>query len=384
MFNILKKELKDSFRDQRTLLLTVLLPLLLMSALVFFYENMLSSNEEDTYEIVVEEQRYDFVKGLLAKHENLNISAVEDVEEKLEAGEAVAGIIIPADFEQQVISGVTPLVQILGDMYSQNSVIAINAIEMAFTQYSQTIVAERLAQSNVDVAVLTPFVMEQVQIVEGDDSMMMIAYLVPLMLTIAVGVGISPSATDLIAGEKERSTMEALLMTPVNRGSLLLAKWLTMVIIATVTGFITLGIVFVEVQFFTETLKAGISFGDQTVVIAIVSLLIVVSYSALMASALMVTSILAKTVKEAQSYGTPITMIAILPALLMVNLGLNELATIHFVIPIMNIFAIFKELFFGVVNVEHILLTIGANLLASLIIFMIGRVMFMKDKWVLA
>lgn len=384
MFNILKKELKDSFRDRRTLLLTVLLPLILMSALVFFYENMMSTNEEDVYEIVVEQQQYDFVKSLLAENKNLNISAVKDVEAKLEVGEAVAGIIIPTDFEQQVMSGETPLVQILSDEYSQNSVIATNVIEQAFTQYSQSIVTERLAQNNVDIAVLKPFTVEQVQIVEGDNSIMMITFLVPLMLTIAVGVGISPSATDLIAGEKERRTMEALLMTPVNRSSLLFAKWLTMVIVATITGVLALAIVFVEIQFFTETLKAGISFGNQAFVIAMISLAIIISYAAFMSSALMVTSILAKTIKEAQSYGTPITMIAILPAMLMINLGLNELTTIHFSIPVMNIFTIFKELLFGTVNIQHILLTIGTNLLAALIIFMIGRVMFLKDKWVLA
>ena len=384
MLNILIKELKDSLRDRRTLLLTVFLPLILMSALIFFYEKMLSTDEEESYEVVVKEGQLDFVQKLLADQESLHLSAVDNVEEVLEEGAAIAGIILPTDFEKEIEAGATPIVQILSDNYSQNSVVATSMIESAFMKYSQSIVAERLAANNVDASLFTPFQLEQVQFVEGDNAMMMIAFLVPLMLSIAVGVGISPAATDLLAGEKERRTMEALLMTPVKRGALLLAKWLTMVIIASLTGIITLAIVFVEIQFLTETLKAGIALGDQALTVVMVSILVIVSYAALMASALMVTGIVAKTIKESQSYSTPVTMISILPAMFMINTGLTELTFTHFAVPIMNIFAIFKELFFGTVNVEHILITIFSNIIVAMVIFSVGRVMFLKDKWVLA
>ncbi|KAA5586369.1 ABC transporter permease subunit, partial [Pseudomonas aeruginosa] len=127
-----------------------------------------------------------------------------------------------------------------------------------------------------------------------------------MMLIIAVGVGISSSAADFIAGEKERRTMEALLMTPINRSAFLFAKWLTLVIIATLTGIITILIVFVEIYFFTDELKAGLALDDNVGMIGAWALLIMISFAALMASALLLTSIFGKTVKEAQSYGTPI------------------------------------------------------------------------------
>ncbi|MGD6942722.1 ABC transporter permease [Cytobacillus gottheilii] len=384
MLNILKKELKDSFRDQRTLLLTVLLPLVLMTGLVFFNENLLSPYEEDVYEVAVQDAQYPLVQKLLADNENLHISAVDNVKETIEEGNAVAGIVIPADFEEKIAAGATPSVQILNDLNSQNSTLATSAIEASFMQYSQSIVTEQLAAQSIDTAILTPFHLEQMQIVEGDLTIIMLAFLIPLMLTLSVGLGLSTSAADLIAGEKERRTMEALLMTPVNHRSLLVAKWLTMVIIASMTGIITLTIVFVEIHFFTETLKAGISFGSNALPIALVSVPVIISYSAILASALMVTSIFAKTIKEAQTYSTPITMLTLLPSMLMYNVGINELTFTHFAVPVMNIFAVFKELFFGIVNIEHILTAITSNLLVALIIFIIGRVLFFRVKWVLA
>ncbi len=384
MFNILKKELKDSFRDQRTLLLTVLLPLALMSGLVFFYEKMMSTNDEEVYPVAVQEEQSIVLKQILASYNNIDLIIVEDMHKAIEDGDVVAAVDFEKTFEQKIANNESPTVQVYGDINSQSSAIAISTIEAAFNQFSQSIVAENLQSSNVELSILSPFTLERIQVVEGDNAANMIAFLVPLMLSIAVGVGITPAASDLIAGEKERKTMEALLMTPVNRGALLLAKWLTMITIATLTGLITLTIVFVEVQFFTETLKAGLNFGDNAWVIALTAFLVVISYAALLASALMITSISAKTIKEAQSYSTPITMFAILPSMFLVSLGLNELTTTHFIIPIVNIFTVFKELFFGIVNVEHIALTIFSNLIVAFVIFLIGRIMFLKDKWVLS
>ena len=383
MLNIFKKELKDTFRDQRTLILTVFLPLVLMSALVFFYEKMMAPEEDIQLHVVTEKEQLEFVKGLLDGKENLQLRAVDDVEATIKEGEAVAGLVLTGDFEKQIAAGNAATVQILGDEYSENSYIAMSAIEMALTQYSQAIVSERLGQQNVETSILTPFTVNKVQVIEGDQSVQMMSFLIPMMLVIAVGVGISSSAADFIAGEKERRTMEALLMTPVNRSSFLLGKWLTLVILATVTGILTLGIVFIEIYFFTEQLKSGLTMEGNVWLIGTVALLIIISFAALMASALLLTSIFGKTVKEAQSYGTPIIMVGILPALFITSVGLNELTTTHFLVPILNVFATFKELFVGIIDIEHVFLTLGVNIALALVILAVGRILFAKDKWVL-
>lgn len=383
MLNILKKELKDTLRDRRTFVLTIFLPLLMMSAMVFFYEKMMAPNEEVELSIAIEKENIDFVRTLLDDDKNLKLQTVNNVETAIKDGEAIAGIIFTDNFTEHMMDGEIPAVQILGDAYSEKSYTAMSTIEIALTQYSQEIVSDRLKKQGVNISILKPFNINQVQVIEGDQSIQMMSFLIPLMLIIAVGVGISSSAADFIAGEKERRTMEALLMTPVNRSSFLFGKWLTLVILATITGLITLGIVFIEIYLFTEKLKEGLKFEGSIVLILIITLFSIVSFAALMSSVLILTSIFGKTVKEAQSYGTPIIMIGILPALFIVNVGLNELTNTYFLIPILNVFAIFKEIFIGVINIEHILLTIGINIVLSLVILMIGRILFTKDKWVL-
>ena len=137
MFNILKKELKDSFRDQRTLLLTVLLPLVLMSALVFFYEKMLSTDEDEVYSVAVKEDQSAFLKKILTSYNNIDLIIVEDINKAIEAGDVVAAVDFEETFEQQITNNESPTVQLLGDTNSQSSAIAISIIEAAFNQFSQ-------------------------------------------------------------------------------------------------------------------------------------------------------------------------------------------------------------------------------------------------------
>ncbi|MEM5590929.1 ABC transporter permease subunit [Niallia circulans] len=66
---------------------------------------------------------------------------------------------------------------------------------------------------------------------------------------ISFRVGASPAAADLFAGEKEKKTMEALLMTPVKRSTLVISKWLTITTIGVLTGLITLLVVVLEIAF---------------------------------------------------------------------------------------------------------------------------------------
>lgn len=101
------------------------------------------------------------------------------------------------------------------------------------------------------------------------------------------------------------------------------------------------------------------------------------------ATLLMVTSIIGKTVKEAQSYSTPIMMIGMFPLMMISGIGINELQFHHFANPIMNVFTILKELSFGIINFEHLGIMMGSNLLCIVVAFIIARVMFMKDKWVM-
>jgi sodium transport system permease protein len=63
--------------------------------------------------------------------------------------------------------------------------------------------------------------------------------------------------------------------------------------------------------------------------------------------------------------------------------GINELTTKHFLIPFVNIHALINELLHGSVNMENILLTLASTAVSIVLVFIISRSLFLKDKWVL-
>ncbi|WNS80434.1 ABC transporter permease subunit [Domibacillus sp. DTU_2020_1001157_1_SI_ALB_TIR_016] len=383
LLNIYLKELKDCFRDRRTLLLTVFLPIVMMTGLTLFYDSMLSNDEDTTYTLAVEQSFYSEAEQLFLKTPNIDIHAAADPEQAVADGEAQAALLTDGPFIANIQKGVPASISIIGNSFSENSAYVMSAASTALSAFENTIIAERLQSQGIDQSLIQPFTVEQKEISSEGGAMMMLSLLIPLILALAIGVGAGPAAADLFAGEKERKTMEALLMTPVNRMTMLIAKWLVISTLGIVIGLVTLLVVSLEVAFLTENLREAIHFGNQFPQIIGFALLVTAVYSMFNGALLMLTSIVAKTVKESQSYSAPVMMLSVFPTMFVTNLGVNELTLKHFAIPILNLFSILKELIAGVVNYEHLALMVGTNLLVIAAFITIGRLLFLKDKWVM-
>jgi sodium transport system permease protein len=381
--NIYIKEMKDSFRDRRTLLLTVLLPIIMMTGLVLFYEKMLSDGTDETYQLAINESLSSNEEALFAGVENIELVKTADPEKVLADGDAQAALILSPDFIKKVQTGEEAAATIIGDSFSQKSSQLMTFVTTALGNFESMVVSERLSGNGISEKLVQPFTIEHKELTEDTNGLNMIAMLVPMILALAIGIGAGPAASDLFAGEKEKKTMEALLMTPVNRMTLLFAKWLTISSIGAITGMITLVVVSLEINFLTENLKSAVSFENNVYFIVGAAILVSIVYAMFVGALLMITSIMGKTIKESQSYSTPIMMIAMFPLMITSGMGINELGFQHFVIPIMNIFSILKELSFGILDYQHLGIMIGSNLLCIVVAFIFGRIMFLKDKWVM-
>ncbi|MCT2344320.1 ABC transporter permease [Bacillales bacterium AN1005] len=380
--NIYLKELKDSFRDKRTLLLTVFLPIIIMTLLTLFYEKLVSDGEGESYQLAVAATLPEEIKASLLANSSIELVEAKNPEEALQNGEAQAALMTDDNFANLVAEKQNAELTIIGDSFSQSSSTLMSLTQAALSQYESIIVSERLESLGVEADTIKPLSITQEELSE-DPTINLVAMLIPLILAVAISVGAGPSAADFFSGEKEKKTMEALLMTPVNRSTLVFAKWLTISTIGTVTGIITLLVVVLEIAFLTENLKNAIEIGDNFGLSVILALVLTIVYSMFIASLLMLTSIIGKTIKESQSYSAPIMMVTILPLMFMSNVGINELEFKHFAIPVMNIYSLLKELIFGITNFEHFFITIGSNLIVLVVVFLIGRIMFLKDKWVM-
>ena len=196
---------------------------------------------------------------------------------------------------------------------------------------------------------------------------------------------------DLVAGEKERGTLEALLTTPAGTRSILIGKLIVVSVMGCISAIASLLAFFVTMktkafQTLSSPQGAQPGAGDGTVDLGFLNgsnvlfiLLIMFLLAVMFAGIQLALSTLAKSFKEASTYMSPIVIIAIIPAYLLMQTGVKDLLTIYFILPIFNVVAIFKEFIFGVYNMGHIGMVIGSTLVYVFLAIGFATYFFRKE-----
>jgi len=384
-WSVYKKEMLDSLRDRKTIILTIMIPIVMICAMVLFYENMLSgSNTAEGYRVAVadtfDEKSFEWLDEL----PNIEAFRSDDPEQAVNDGEAVAGLWADTGFLEQVMNGGTAEVKMTSDEGSMKGSEATSLLRRGLEALQETITADRLAAAGVDPLTIKPITITTVQLTDKDsNSLNFASILLPVLIIMSVMIGGQSSAVELFAGEKERKTMEALLMTPVSRGQLVLAKWLAIATLGFISGIFSVIGFAVIVSTMTELMKQALDFGSNGGRLLISALLCILLFSLLISAIQIIFSMLANSFKEAQTYFGPVMFIAMVPYILLMGVGVNELSTIHFLIPVMNTYALLKELVYGVFSIGNLVMTIISTAALVTVMYVIAAVMFSKDKWVL-
>ena len=384
-WSIYKKEMLDSMRDRKQIFLSIVIPIVMMLAMTLFYENvMLSSNEDKVYTVAVSSEMDEKSVAWMNELPNMAAIVVADPEQAVRDGDAAAGLWADVRFLEKIEQGEPVEVKIVADSSSMNGSITVDRMERYLNEFEQLSMTNRLEQHGIDPVSIQPLTVTPIELAGKDSTSLSLAsLLLPMLIVMSVMIGGQGAATELFAGEKERKTMEALLMTPVNRGTLVMAKWLAISTIGFISGvFAIFG--FVAVVFtMTERLKTVLDFGDTAGSLLVSALLSILIFAALVAAIQIIFSLFAKTFKEAQSYFGPVMFLAMVPYFVLIGTGVNELTTIHFLIPVMNTYALLKELVYGIFSVPNLLMTLASSAAFVGVMYAIAAIMFSKDKWVL-
>jgi sodium transport system permease protein len=380
---IFQKELKDSLRDSKTILLSVLLPIVFITGMLFFTEKMMSDTDEQI-KVAVTNSTDKEVISWLKEIKGLELIPSDNPLKMVMDGKANVAFSADPDFSLQLKDKKIPKVLIQADPTSTKGGNAQEKIANAFTLKKDKLVQSRLLENNIDPKEIDPFQINMKSISEGDDqSLYIISIIAQLIIVLAVLMGGIPAANDLFAGEKERKTMEALLMTPVHRIHLIVGKWLTIAVLSMISGVFSVISFILGVNLFTEKLESALKL-DQNISFFTISLLVGIIFFALLVSSVqIIISLFANNLKEAQNYITPITTGAMIPYFLLIGVSANELTTTHFLIPFLNIYALIKQLIYGIYDFNSILLVSGSSVVFIALSFFIAYTMFMKSKWVL-
>ncbi len=382
------KEILETLRDRRTLISTILIPIILFPVLMFGMSAvvvmMIKKTEAEATKIAVvgEEFASSFISTLL-KGDDYQKVDVEDFKSALKEKEIHAAIEFPSGFEEKLTLGENSEATIYYDGAEIRSSIAKEKLSGELKEYQDSLVAERLRERNIERSILHPIKINSENLAPKEKmGGFMLGMFLPYMIVILAMVGAMYPAIDLTAGEKERGTLETILVTPVSRLDIATGKFLTVmtasvitIILATASMSLTASLGFAQIG---EFASEQISFAIKPLSIVLL-LLLMLPLAALFSSALLSVSLFAKSYKEAQSYVSPLMFVVILPAMVSFIPGIELNWGLAFV-PIVNISLAAREVLLGTFRWEFIgLIFVSTFIYASFSIFVTKR-LFEKEE----
>lgn len=386
VWKIYLKELKDSFRDRKTLFLSVFVPVMMIAAMSFLYEYLFFNSAEKVESITVgiSDKTDQAALEWLSTLEYVKFVRTKDPQGAAEAGDVQIAMVVDDAFVQKLEQGLPTKITLYADQTSMKVSRAVDLLLGELNKKKDEIVTNRLIKAGIDPKQVTPFTAEVKSFSEKSEaSLLLLSMLFSLIIVMSVMLGGFPSAVDLFAGEKERKTMESLLITPVSRMKLIAAKWLTVATIGTLSGVFAIAAFVLIAKTAAPKLGEGLMFGEQTILLLTSAIVGILLFALLFAVVQMIISMMSNTFKEAQNYLSPVMFLALVPYFLLIGLAPNELQIYHFLIPFMNTFALLKELIYGIFSFSHMLFVAASSILFILIGFLFAYTMFRKDKWVL-
>ncbi|HOV69796.1 MAG TPA: ABC transporter permease subunit [Clostridia bacterium] len=394
---VLKKEFKDMFRDRKMVITSILLPLLLMPIIFTLLggniQKITKQIEEDTIVYFVnngDEEAFDFVsKQLLASNTKIKvreISADDNPNEKMLNGETDLLLLLDPEYKTSLANYKSFSVNLIYDEMKTTSRGAASVVSSAISEFNSREISRRLIESGIEPSILNPVVQQQTSIsqysgVEREGtSNQILQMILPMLASVLIAVGGSAVAIDLIAGEKERNTFEALISTKANRMSILMAKYIVVTvfsIIATISQFIGLSIGFSLQPDAFGLGGGGLVLSPGMIILIFVSLLLL---GMIFAGIQICLSMLAKSFKEAQTYTSLVMLVPLFIGYGTMMMQPGDVAFWQMFVPILNVVGAMKMVLGGMVNYPYLLSVILSSAVYLVVVMFITRWMFKKES----
>lgn len=350
--NIFKKELKDIFRDKKTIFMMVLLPILLYPVIMLVSSQIMmytmQQSEAATYTVASKKQ--DFNQEILQQvlkdkdYSNLTFIQVDNKEAALQNKE------IDAYIEVETKENTALAYRVYMNSSVDQSNHAGYKVQDFLEDYKQALVRSNLKEAGFNPQViLEPISYELVDTAKSEEKAgQIIAMVLPLILVIGILLGAIYPAIDVMAGEKERGTIETLLTLPVSNIELIVGKFLAVAAVAIMSALLNIisivaSCALMIVSMDGSGMEAEMKFSFVEFIMPFIITLVCILLFALIVTAIsMCVCGMAKSFKEAQNYSTPLMLVLMLPSYASMIPGL-ELNMMTATIPVVNIALLIKS-----------------------------------------
>ncbi len=372
-FTIYKKEMLDILRDKRTVISTIVVPIILYPLLMVGISSIMSRQEqkleEQTAIIYLDDQVRDMNSGkIMAYLSNVkNVQIMNEVDDPMNLihEDIVKAIITITDTVNS--SGFQILrAKISYDESDEKAARVFRQLRDEFVKIENDIIGDRLADISVDVEILSAVEVIKDNIAPPEQMLgFFIGQILPYLLIMLTISGGAVVASDLVAGEKERGTLETILVSAAHRNELVFGKYLTIITISFITVFLNLFSMYVSFQHMLG--QTGIDMQNINLPLGNFALVLVAMLPmiTLFAAILLSISTFSRNIKEAQSYQMPLLMVGMMAAMITIFPAF-ELNAGMALIPIVNIALLFKDIMMNNFQLDYFLIVVGSTLILDI------------------
>lgn len=363
MWIIYLKELLELARDRRTFFFTVFIPVfampLIFTGFGFVSQSLFkqASQAEMTYSIFGKDhaprlaERFAKEKGF----REVVLASPTDIKTAIGDDRIKFALVIPAGFEQSLAQqqqGVIALhynSAVTVDLTRKRVMSVIGGQNRELRE--QALSALNLNKEQLRFA-LDPITLEDHSTADKREQMgAVVGGMLPYILLMVCVMAAMYPAIDTGAGEKERGTLETLLLAPVSRTALVMAKFLMLFTVGLTSALLMIGSMGMLLYFFGALIG-----GDLVQMVRAIGLLdlamvalMLVPTAAIFAAILLSISVYAKSYKEAAGLISPLIIVTILPTLVALLPGV-ELNWKWAMVPLTNVSLAMKELVKGTMD----------------------------------
>ncbi len=401
---VLKKELKDAFRDKKSIFATFILPLILFP--IFFLIIGMSGNSitdkainpkltiikgdvESSVSVDSQEYKY-FEDNIFSLNDTIKISYVEcdNFKDSMINGDIYLALIIDDNFLTEIVDETKSVnIQVIYDDRSTSGSTTASVIVDLLNMYGDKLLQDRVEQLDPNIS-MNPVVGNSMSLSQAYDDIKrygtdstLLHLIIPMLLTMLISIGGASIATDLVAGEKERNTFEPLLSTGASRFSILSAKYTVIIIFSFLSAIaevvsIVLSMLLTK-DVFTSSAFSSLYLPFSGVILVILNLLML---AALFSGLLLILTSTSNTLKEAQSKSTIVMFLPMIIAFATMYTDVADVSMWTMCLPIYNVVISIKLLLAGVMNYAYLWGALAINVVYAVLSVFITVKTFSKES----
>lgn len=322
---VFRKELLDGSRDRRSivsLLFSAMVTPVLFGVIFTVAAERRKSADEIALPVEGVEYAPAFVDWLRQQSGITIVPPPADAEQAVASRDEDVVLIIDKDFSKNMARAVPAPVKLVSDVTRDSARPKVSRVRNLISAYSSQTGGLRLIARGVAPGVASALRIEEVEVSSSQQRLASQLSILPLLLVLAALTGGLQIAIDSTAGERERGSLEPLLLNPVPRAVLATGKWMAASLFgccAVVFSTVLTISVLRRVPWHDMGIRFRVTDGE------LLSLLALILPLALFLSALvMFASTFARSFKEAQSYLGMLMLLPMLPGIISTMYPLND------------------------------------------------------------